>query len=93
MAPRSRSFTQRIRDHLGFSIVAVLILFVALRFLGVRSPVSSIFLSILVTIALNVGLSYWGEHRARRAREDALIARGRSAARGGGDIRWRDDRR
>lgn len=90
MAPRSRSFTGRIRDQLVFSVVAVLILFVALRFLGVRSPVSSIFLSVMLTLALNVGLSYWGEARARRERRASSQRQVRS---GGGDIRWRDDDR
>ena len=67
------------------------LLFIILRVLGVRSTISSFFLSVVITIALNVGLSYWGEHSARkRARE------GRSyddSKRRDADIRWREDDR
>lgn len=91
MSPRPRSLTQRIRDTLGFSVVAILVLFILLRLVGVRSTIPSLFLSIIITIGLNVGLSYYYDHRARS---------GRDAGRPGGhvdeDIRWRradpDDR-
>ena len=86
-----RSLTQRIRDTLGFSVVAILVLFVILRLLGVRSTFSSFFLSVVITIALNVGLSYWNESSARRR-----SAQGRSydhAPRRDSDIRWREDER
>lgn len=71
MAPRSRSLTRRIRDQIGFSLVAVLVLFMVLRVFGVRSSVASLVLSIVLTLALNVGLSYIGEQRARSARRRA----------------------
>jgi hypothetical protein len=87
VAPRSRSLTGRIRDQLGFSIAAILILFVVLRFVGVRSTVGSIFFSIIITIVLNVGLSYYYDHRARKDRSRG----GPTPRRGGGDIRFRDD--
>lgn len=87
MAPRSRSLAGRIRDQLGFSIAAILILFVVLRFVGVRSTVGSFFFSVIITIALNVGLSYYYDHRARRDRDRG----GRAPRRGGSDIRFRDD--
>ncbi len=95
VAPRSRSFTGRIRDQLLFSVVAVVVLFIALRLLGVRSTVPSLFLSVLLTLALNVGLSYWGEARARSARRRSATrpTRGTTRHTGGGDIRWRDEDR
>lgn len=71
MAPRSRSLTRRIRDQIGFSLVAVLVLFMLLRVFGVRSSVAGLVLSIVLTLALNVGLSYIGEQRARSARRRA----------------------
>jgi hypothetical protein len=71
VAPRSRSLTRRIRDQIGFSLVAVLVLFMVLRVFGVRSSVASLVLSIVLTLALNVGLSYIGEQRARSARRRA----------------------
>ncbi|MCG7309670.1 hypothetical protein Bra3105_15525 [Brachybacterium halotolerans subsp. kimchii] len=71
MAPRSRSLTGRIRDQIGFSLVAVLVLFMLLRVFGVRSSVAGLVLSIALTLALNVGLSYIGEARARSARRRA----------------------
>ncbi|MCW1805411.1 hypothetical protein NLU66_15680 [Brachybacterium sp. NBEC-018] len=86
MSRSSRSLSQRIREHLGFSVVAILVLFILLRLLGVRSTVSGFFFSVLITLALNVGLSYWSEHRARTARRNP-------PAQGGGDIRWREDDR
>lgn len=85
MSPRPRSVTQRIRDQIGFSLVAVLVLFVLLRFVGVRSTFASFALSVIATVVLNVGLSYYYEHRARRA-----PAR---APRADADIRWREEER
>ena len=91
MSPRPRSLTQRIRDTLGFSVVAILVLFILLRLVGVRSTIPSLFLSIIITIGLNVGLSYYYDHRARSGR-----ASGRRDDRVDEDIRWRredpDDR-
>lgn len=88
MAPSTRTFGRRIRDHLLFSVVAIFGLFLVLRLFGVRSTVSGLFLSILITLALNVGLSYLTEARARRNARSP-----RSVPRGGGDIRWRDEDR
>ena len=74
------------RDHLGFSIVAIGVLFIVLRLLGMRSTLGGFVLSVGITLALNVGLSYYYERRARSARP-------RPEARGGGDIRFREDDR
>ncbi|EYT50706.1 hypothetical protein M3C58_05030 [Brachybacterium muris] len=89
--PRRRSLTQRIRDTLGFSVVAILVLFIILRLVGVRSTFSSFFLSVVITIALNVGLSYWGEHSARRRSQQDRSYDDRT--RRDSDIRWREDER
>ena len=86
MSRSARSLTQRIREHLGFSVVAIGVLFILLRLLGVRSTVSGFFLSVVITLALNVGLSYWSEHRARTARRSGPPQEGT-------DIRWREDER
>ena len=86
MSRPSRSFVQRVRDHLGFSIVAIGVLFIVLRLLGMRSTLGGFVLSVGITLALNVGLSYYYERRARSSRP-------RQAARGGGDIRFREDDR
>ncbi len=86
MSSRSRSLVQRVRDHLGFSIVAIGVLFIVLRLLGVRSTFGGFVLSVAITIALNVGLSYYQERRARNPRPQR-------EARGGGDIRFRQDDR
>ena len=89
MASRPRSLTGRIRDQLAFSVGAVLVLFLVLRVFGVRSSVAGIALSILLTLALNVGLAAWGEARSRRtAQRPRQAPRERDA-----DIRWRDDER
>ncbi|MCL6422895.1 hypothetical protein Bequi_05755 [Brachybacterium sp. JHP9] len=87
MALRSRSLGSRIKDQLVFSVVAVLALFLLLRLLGFRATMPGLLLSILITVALNVGLSYWSQSSARRARESD-----RPVRRPDGDIRWRDDR-
>lgn len=84
MSRRSRSLAQRIRDHLGFSVVAIGVLFIVLRLFGVRSTVAGFALSVAITIALNVGLSYYNDRRARSGRQVEPPA-------GGGDIRWRED--
>ncbi|PWH07943.1 hypothetical protein DEO23_03670 [Brachybacterium endophyticum] len=89
MAPPRRRLTRRIRDQVGFSLVAVLVLFLVLRVFGVRSSVAGLVLSVALTIALNVGLSYIGERRAEHARRRP--PRDRDGDRG--DIRWRDDDR
>lgn len=77
-----------------FSVVAVLALFVVLRLLGLRSPVSSIFLSVLLTLALNVGLSTWTDARARGRRSYTPDRRpAQPERRRDTDIRWRDEQR
>jgi hypothetical protein len=83
MSSPSRSLVQRVRDHLGFSIVAIGVLFIVLRLLGMRSTLGGFVLSVGITLALNVGLSYYYERRARSSRP-------RQEARGGGDIRFRE---
>ena len=84
MSRRSRTLAQRVRDHIGFSVVAIGVLFVVLRLLGLRSTVAGFALSVGITLALNVGLSYYYDHRAKNPRPER---RGR----GGGDIRFRED--
>ncbi len=84
MSGPSRSLGRRIRDQLWFSVIAILVLFLVLRVLGVRSTMSSFFLSVVLTIGLNVGLSYFYEHRARRGKTPRADPRG-------GDIRWREE--
>jgi hypothetical protein len=86
MSRPSRSLVQRVRDHLGFSIVAIGVLFIVLRLLGMRSTIGGFVLSVGITLALNVGLSYYYERRARSPRP-------RRETRGGGDIRFREDDR
>lgn len=75
---------QRVREHIGFSVVAIGVLFVVLRLVGIRSTFTGFVMSVVITLALNVGLSYYQEHRAKNPRP-------RSAPRGGGDIRFRED--
>lgn len=74
------------RDHLGFSVIAIGVLFILLRLLGVRATFAGLALSVAITLALNVGLSYYYDHRARNPKPQR-------AARGGGDIRFREDDR
>lgn len=62
----------------------MLVLFIGLRFVGVRSTIASFFLSVVLTILLNVGLSYYYEARARRNA-------GSDPRRRDADIRWRED--
>ncbi|MGO2825588.1 hypothetical protein CIK81_12180 [Brachybacterium sp. JB7] len=85
MSRRSRSLATRVREHLGFSVVAIGVLFIVLRLLGVRSTFAGFALSVGITLALNVGLSYYNDRRARNPRPQ------QAAPRGGGDIRWRED--
>ena len=86
MSRRSRPLAQRVRAHIGFSVVAIGVLFVVLRLLGLRSTVAGFALSVGITLALNVGLSYYNDYRARNPRP---LREGR----GGGDIRFRDEDR
>lgn len=86
MSRRSRSLATRVREHIGFSVIAIGVLFIVLRLLGVRSTFAGFMLSVGITLALNVGLSYYNDRRARNPRPQA-------APRGGGDIRWREDDR
>ena len=84
MNRRPRGLVQRVRDHIGFSVIAIGVLFIVLRLLGVRSTFAGFALSVGITLALNVGLSYYYDHRAKNPRPER---RGR----GGGDIRFRED--
>ena len=74
------------RDHIGFSVIAIGVLFIVLRLVGVRSTFAGFALSVVITLGLNVGLSYYNDHRARNPRPQRQ-------ARGGGDIRFREDDR
>src|SRR5690625_7500851 len=84
MSRRSRSLVQRIRDHIVFSVVAIGVLFIVLRLLGVRSTVAGFAFSVGVTLALNGGLSYYNDYRARSPKRRPVPA-------GGGALRWRAD--
>ena len=84
MSRRSRNLVQRVRDHIVFSVVAIGVLFIVLRLLGMRSTVAGFVFSVGITLALNVGLSYYNDYRARSPER-------RPAPSGGGDIRWRED--
>ncbi|MGO1409728.1 MAG: hypothetical protein ACTHV2_15220 [Brachybacterium sp.] len=86
MNRRPRSLVQRMRDHIGFSVIAIGVLFILLRLVGVRSTFAGFALSVVITLGLNVGLSYYHDHRARNPRPQRQ-------ARGGGDIRFREDDR
>ncbi|ASK66504.1 hypothetical protein CFK39_12565 [Brachybacterium avium] len=86
MSRRPRSLVQRVRDHIGFSVIAIGVLFIVLRLLGVRSTFAGFVLSVVITLGLNVGLSYYNEHRARNPRPQRQ-------PRSGGDIRFREDDR
>ncbi|WP_245851105.1 hypothetical protein [Brachybacterium vulturis] len=86
MSRRPRSLVQRVRDHIGFSVVTIGVLFILLRVAGVRSTFAGFALSVVITLGLNVGLSYYNDHRARNPRPQRQ-------ARGGGDIRFREDDR
>ena len=86
MSRRPRSLVQRVREHIGFSVIAIGVLFILLRLVGVRSTFAGFVLSVAITLALNVGLSYYNDHRARNPRPQR-------PARGGGDIRFREDDR
>lgn len=84
MSRRSRSLVQRVREHIVFSVVAIGVLFIVLRLVGVRSTFAGFVMSVGITLALNIGLSYYNDHRARSPRRP-------TSSRGGGDIRWRED--
>lgn len=84
MSRRSRSLVQRVREHIVFSVVAIGVLFIVLRLVGVRSTFAGFVLSVGITLALNIGLSYYNDYRARSPRRSAPSP-------GGGDIRWRED--
>lgn len=86
MSRRPRSLVQRVRDHIGFSVIAIGVLFIVLRLVGVRSTFAGFALSVGITLALNVAVSYYTEHRARNPRPQREV-------RGGGDIRFREDDR
>lgn len=86
MSRRTRSLAVRVREHLVFSVLAIGVLFIVLRLVGVRSTFMGFVMSVGITLALNVGLSYYHDRRAKNPRP-------RVEARGGGDIRWREDDR
>lgn len=84
MNRRPRGLVQRVRDHIGFSVIAIGVLFIVLRLLGVRSTFAGFALSVGITLALNVGLSYYHDYRAKHPKPARQ-------GRGGGDIRFRED--
>ncbi|OFT21960.1 hypothetical protein [Dermabacter sp. HMSC08H10] len=90
--PQRRTLRQRIMDHLFFSVVLMTLFFVVLSLMGIKAKFASLVLSILLTLALNVGLSYYYEWR--RDRERAAIREGRANVRDrrDGDIRMRDEK-
>ncbi len=90
--PKRKTLRQRIMDHLFFSIVVMTLFFVVLSLMGIKAKFASLVLSILLTLALNVGLSYYYEWR--RDRERAAIREGRAQPRDprDGDIRMRDEK-
>lgn len=79
-------------DHLFFSVVVMTLFFVVLSLMGIKAKFASLVLSILLTLALNVGLSYYYEWR--RDRERVAIREGRANVRDrrDGDIRMRDEK-
>lgn len=81
-------------DHLFFSVVVMTLFFVVLSLMGIKAKFASLVLSILLTLALNVGLSYYYEWRRDRDRERAAIREGRANVRDrrDGDIRMRDEK-
>ncbi|MFC0675853.1 hypothetical protein [Brachybacterium hainanense] len=82
MPRRPRSLAQRIRDQIGFSLVTLLVVFMLLKLVGLKATIPGFVLSLVITIGLNVALSYYADHKASRPVPPP---------RGGGDIRWRDD--
>ena len=90
--PKRKTLRQRIMDHLFFSVVVMTLFFVVLSLMGIKAKFASLVLSILLTLALNVGLSYYYEWR--RDRERAAIREGRANVRDrrDGDIRMRDEK-
>lgn len=84
MNRRPRGLVRRVRDHIGFSVIAIGVLFIVLRLVGVRSTFAGFVLSVAITLALNVGLSYYTDYRAKHPRPQR-------ENRGGGDIRFRED--
>ena len=87
MSRRPRTLFQRVREHIGFSVIAIGVLFVLLRLLGLRSTFAGFVLSVGITLALNVALSYYSDYRAKHPRPQ------RPSERGGGDIRFREEER
>src|SRR5699024_12430880 len=66
--------------------IALGVLSILRRLVGVRSTFAGFVLSVATPRALNVGLAYYNDHRARNPRPQR-------PARGGGDIRFREDDR
>ncbi|GAA4530317.1 hypothetical protein GCM10023160_31050 [Brachybacterium paraconglomeratum] len=84
MNRRPRGLFPRVREHIGFSVIAIGVLFIVLRLVGVRSTFAGFVLSVTITLALNVGLSYYHDYRAKHPRPQR-------ESRGGGDIRFREE--
>lgn len=85
---RQRSFIDRIKDHIGFSLIAVVVLFLILRVLGVRATISALVMSLLLTLGLNVGLSYYYEWRARREALNPPRRRSDTSRDSRGQVEW-----
>lgn len=86
--PRRKSLGARTKDHLFFSVVVMTGIFVVLSVVGVKARFASLVMSILLTLALNVGLSYYYDHRAQKqweAQQRGFDPRPRDT-----DIRFRD---
>ena len=90
--PKRKTLRQRIMDHLFFSVVVMTLFFVVLSLMGIKAKFASLVLSILITLALNVGLSYYYEWRRDREREAIRNGRAHSGNRHDGDIRTRDEK-
>lgn len=87
--PRRKTLGQRIKDHLFFSVVSMTVIFVGLSLVGIKAKFGSLVLSILLTLALNVGLTYYYEHKTRKAERDWEAGRVPHRPRDT-DIRFRD---
>ncbi|MGQ4537626.1 hypothetical protein ACUH94_03725 [Dermabacteraceae bacterium P7074] len=76
MARRTRTLRQRISDQLFFSAVMVTGIFMLLKLIGMRIGIQGLVLSIILTVAINVGMSYLPARGRsdRGAREQSLIA-------------------
>lgn len=64
-------------------MIAIGVVFIVLRLVGVRSTFAGFVMSVAITLALNVGLSYYSDYRAKHPRPQR-------ENHGGGDIRFRE---